>query len=204
MRLWSSCVASFAGWTIAVLRVRKGSDAHEAAIHYNLLRVVSHQVNFERHRRLPDDRSRGGNRRGIDCARDEFLKREKELTRVGDERPPASGAPLGSHREGGPVRDRGPNTTWRSHDQPRATFTFANPIALPRRLEHRLTVNLPRGLPAPPVITDTGAPVFKGLCVATRRSRVGQGRVARARIFGCAHGGIRFRARASVRAWAEP
>ena len=33
--------------------------------------------------------------------------------------------------------------------------------------------------------------------------REGQGRVARARIFGCAHGGIRFRARASVRAWAE-
>ena len=36
-------------------------------------------------------------------------------------------------------------------------LTFAHPNALPRRLVHRLTVNLPRGLPAPPVITDTGA-----------------------------------------------
>ena len=38
-------------------------------------------------------------------------------------------------------------------------LTFANANALPRRLEHRLTVNLPPGLPAPPVITDTGANV---------------------------------------------
>ena len=38
-------------------------------------------------------------------------------------------------------------------------LTFAHPNALPRRLEQRLTVNLPRGLPAPPVITDTGANV---------------------------------------------
>ena len=38
-------------------------------------------------------------------------------------------------------------------------LTFANVHALPRRVEHRLTVNLPPGLGVPSVITDTGARV---------------------------------------------
>jgi hypothetical protein len=38
-------------------------------------------------------------------------------------------------------------------------LTFAHPNALPRRVKHRLTVNLPPGLPVPSVITDTGASV---------------------------------------------
>jgi len=38
-------------------------------------------------------------------------------------------------------------------------LTFANAHALPRRVQHRLTVNLPPGLGVPSVITDTGASV---------------------------------------------
>lgn len=38
-------------------------------------------------------------------------------------------------------------------------LTFADANALPRRVKHRLTVNLPPGLPIPSVITDTGASV---------------------------------------------
>ena len=38
-------------------------------------------------------------------------------------------------------------------------LTFANVHAVPRRVQHRLTVNLPPGLGVPSVITDTGASV---------------------------------------------
>jgi murein DD-endopeptidase MepM/ murein hydrolase activator NlpD len=38
-------------------------------------------------------------------------------------------------------------------------LTFANTKAVPRRLKDRLTINLPLGLPAPPVISDTSANV---------------------------------------------
>jgi hypothetical protein len=38
-------------------------------------------------------------------------------------------------------------------------LTFAAANAVPRRVEHRLTVNLPAGVPGPSVISDTGASV---------------------------------------------
>jgi Peptidase family M23 len=57
--------------------------------------------------------------------------------------------------ENGPTTELGPcgvGVVW-------LDLTFANARALPRRVQHRLTVNLPPGLGIPSLVTDTGASV---------------------------------------------